>query len=344
MTLLRSLLFALFFCFAAVQPSYAQSDSDKAMATVQEIGQWAEAYYVVVDHLTPLFLNEHLDECLAAIQAEDETRLRKAAANYSAHRMDVLKSMKKGMNALPPPPDLGILGSRGTEISNALAFQKTQLPVIYSEAAQASGHLDTLLSRSGSNNPDGVFEIFRQQILASIRMLEAEIVQIDVALVAIPKDNPNRPFQTIVKAHNLITIEEMKMELKAIEAPIGLSERQSHIKIIKKQIGIAEKNIEICEANIAKTIKEFKSYQSITKIPEEKAFFGKIIKAISTFGPQMDVERQILAAANSSLTTYMTETMSDSYEEIIDANDNKIIELGEKRAEIMTERVSYLSK
>lgn len=344
MKFLKTLFFALLLSLTPVQPSYAQTDAEDAMKTVQEIGGWAQAYYGAVDHLMPLFLNEHLDESMMAIENEDDERLRKAAANYSQHRMDVLKSMKSAMNALPPIPNLSFLGHQGRDLNNALNVQKSQLSVIYNEAAQASGHLDTMLSRSAKNNSDGVMEIIRQQVLASIRLLEAEIVQIDAALIAIPEDNPNRPFQLIMKAHNIITIEEMKMELKTQSGPIGLAERQPHIDIIRKQLTIAEQNIGICDTKTASSAAEFLSYQSQASKPEEKVFFDKLVQAIQTFGPQMDIERQILTAARSSLAAYESGGMSDSYQSAIDTNDTKILELAEQRVDIMDKRVDILAK
>ncbi len=344
MKFLKTLFFAILLSLTAIRPGFAQSDAEEAMKKVQEIGGWAQAYYGTVDHLMPLFLNEHLDESMAAIDSEDDERLRKAAANYSQHRMDVLKSMQSAMNALPPIPDLNFLGQQGRELNNALNVQKSQLGVIYNEAAQASGHLETILSRSAKNNSDGIMEIIRQQILASIRMLEAEIVQIDAALIAIPEDNPNRPFQLIMKAHNIITIEEMKMELKTQSGPIGLAERRPHINIIQEQLAIAERNINMCDTKTASSVAEFKSYKSQASKPEELAFFDKLVKAIESFGPQMDIERQILSAAKSSAAAYASSGMSDSYQSVIETNDNKILELAEQRVKIMDERIATLAK
>jgi len=343
MKFLHTLVFALLFLLGSAQPVYAQSNPDEAMKTVQDVGQWTQAYFAVVDHLMPLFINEHLDQAIMAMEKDDQTTLSLATTNYAAHRNQVLGSMQSAMTSLPQLPSLAILGSQGQKMENTLKFQQSHLSVLYNEAELASGHLNTVLKQVGANKADGILEILRQQILASIRLLEAEIVQLDAGILAIPDDNPNHAFQLITKAHAKITIEEMRMELLSLRGPIDLAARQPHVIEIGRQLDIIERNINVGSQKMTLTQSEFKAYIAQTAQPDEKAFFSKILKAVETFGPQMDVERKVLALVRTSHAAYAAPGSSEAYADQIEANDNGLIALDEERSNIMKQRIDLIA-
>lgn len=349
MRLIKFAILFLFLSFGSAQTSWSQSPSkqspaDAAMKLTQEIGQWAQSYYTVVDHLMPLFMNEHVDQAILALETEDEELLRKSAANYSEHRRNVLKAMKSSMASIPPVPKLSMLGSRGRKIEGAFETQMAQLSVMYNEAAAASGYVDTLFSRSAKDNLAGLDEIYKQQILATIRLAEAEIVQSDASLLAIPDTNPNYAFQQIVRAHNYIVIEELRMELMTYNGPTMLKDRQSHVREIGKQLDIISKNLVIGPQNLKKTNTDFDQMIASVSKPEERAFMTHIRNALATFGKQFEVEKDMYGWARKSHSVYAAEGPSDAYESDIDTNDNAIIELQQKRFDIMSERAQMIAK
>jgi len=340
--LIKSFFLAMVLILATPQ-SEAQ-EIDEVNAVLQNVGSWGQSYSQAVSLILPLYINEHLDIAIEAIENEDDEALNKAAKAYSDHRRQILSDMKKSLANIPPVPEIDILGSQGKNMENALHVQLKQLDEIYKEAAQSSGHLDTYLNRTAKSEFDGIGTIHNEQLKASIRMIEAENVQIDAAMIAIPKDHPNFNLQKVMKAQNLFVIEELRISMISYEDLIYLEERMPHVKEMKKHLKVMEENISKAKKNLRKSTGEMEMLKKMTNKPDEIAFVEKILTAMASFTPQIDLERKNYLVYKDSYEAYSSDGSDVDYAERIEANDEKIQNYDLQIAEMMDARLGILAE
>lgn len=344
MRAMKSLIISIIFSLGWAASAFGQDKTDEMIETVRAMGQWAQAYSKTVDEMIPLFMGETMDEVLAALDSDDEVVLKSAVQKYSMERISSLKSMREAMDAIPPVPDLEVIGYKGKKLEKALNFQLKQLSVIYDEAAEASGYLDTMLGRTSKGDDSGLTQIIKQQFLATIRLLEAENFQVDAAILAIPKNNPNYNFQIIVKAQNVISIEELRMNVLSLERAIELPDRVEYNQVIKTQLDIISQNLKSGRRKIKATTNAMEANKKVLKNKSQVAFLEKVVRALDTFHQQFAIEEKMYDQSKKSYEIYIREGSSDDYSEAIEANDDEFTRLAFERFKIMDERFAILAQ
>lgn len=337
------------FTFIAPPHGYAQNtQSQDIIHEVQEIADWTESYFVILNDIILLFNNPEINAAVAAIEVDDKGAIREATRKYGENRRIILARMESAKNNMAAVPELKAMkksqGRRVVKLVNAMNSQLDLLPTMYDEIAVASGHMETLLTRISKGDYSGVTEIAKQQSLALIRFLLAENLQVDAALLALEKNNPNYAFQLIVQAQNNIAIEELKMDNLSIDSDIRLTDRQEFNGRIKIQLDNIPQYITLGQSAQKEMIAKMKGAMPYMKTKQETAFIRSIISIINTFSETFNIEKEMYDMALSSYDLYISDKSSWEIEDSIKANDEQIIALAARRSKLMDERVKMLAR
>jgi len=330
MRYLLTTLCILFFVIMSPSYGHAQNTQNEQMiAEVQEIALWAEDYFTILNDMMLLFNNPEVNGAIAAIESDDREAIHKATQKYGENRRIILARIERAKDNMAEVPELKAMkksqGKRVVKLVSALNTQLELLPTMYDEIAVASGHLETLLNRISKGDYSGVSEIAKQQNLALIRFMKAENLQVEAALVALEKDNPNYAFQSIVMAQNNITIEELTMDNLSMDSDITLSDRQDFNKRIKAELDKIPPLLTHGRAAEKKMVSNMKATIPHMKTEQEITFVKSIVSAVNTFSDSFNVEKEMYDLALNSYGLYASNKSSWDIEDAIEENDQKII-------------------
>ena len=330
-------------------PGHAQtSQTQDSINEVQAIAAWTENYFALVNDMVSLFTNEAINIALATHENDDLGPMREAALKYGRDRQETLLRLENSVDTLPPLPELKTLRKlqrrRTEKIINTMEAQIQQLPVMLTEITVASGHMETLLGRISKGDFSGVTEIAKQQNLAIIRFIEAENLQVESALIALEKDNPNYAFQSIVLAQNNISIEEIKMVNINLETDMTTLERQPYTQRIKSELETISKYLGQGRKAKLKMAAQMQAAVPQMKTDQEKQFIKNVIMAVETFSKNFDVEQKMYDLALNSYELYTSDGVSSNISDNIDANDEQILALVAERMTHVNRRVALIKK
>jgi len=334
--------------FLALSPvtshlTFAQAQTDTTITAIQDMAEWSQQALNIQTGMMELFTPEMMEELISVLNNENMEDIKRYGQNYEANRQVVLARAKSQIDALPAPEKWNIDPSLFSKIESgiyrATKKQYHAMGDMYAEFDTMSGALSNILINIESNDLNALENINEIQIKSAKKLIELENQQIDGYIAAIPKDNPNRDFQKIVKQGNLITLAELDLSL---DLNYNLEDRK---RIGQKMLSQAEPVSNLIQSGRLKLknqLRELKSIPLGNASSEDKLFINKVTEAIGSFDQSFDVEEKILKNLNSNATLYLSNASDKEIEDQIDSNTIEFLRLVDDRSNLMNKRLSLL--
>jgi hypothetical protein len=332
------LLVALISSLLITTPAHAQKS--QSLDEVRALAVWSQEYSAIMDDVVNLFDIEGLNQILEytdLIGTEDEELFTQAVKAWSENLDQKIALLEAKVSRLSDPPRITF----SRKLNKANKDYKKHTETVVNKSIESALHLKTAFGRIAKGDDSGVNEILLAQQDAAGIAIEAEIVMIKSALVAIRTSNPNYQFQQLILADGKYALSGIQLTKLSILDISTLETRKPFILEMSQQVEISKSMIASGHAAIETTNNTL--MREIKRRPEVRKINQEVIDIVNTFAESFRIEAAINKTKIDAIEHYNLDKPIEDIDLLIEQTDARYMKLIEKRFTLFNQRLAMIA-